>query len=131
MKFKGNPYYHPEKFGLEIFDDIDDAGSYEFNKTVIWKKLDDNTLLWDYDSGCSCPSPFDGIGDEDGWGDDRHDLKPLTKENYNEFEKSLHESHPDYDEETGYYANEKKENRENKQKMLIKIRDFLGIRGVI
>lgn len=80
LKFKENPYYYPEKCGLEIFDQIDTAGSYEFDMFVIWKKLDDDSLWWDTDSGCSCPSPFDDHG---------HDLKPIDEENFFGFDQAL------------------------------------------
>jgi len=82
MKFNDNPYYSPEKCNLEIFIDIDTAGSYEFDMFVIWKKLDDNTLWWDTDSGCSCPVPFDNS-------DNGHDLKPITKETWYSFTEAL------------------------------------------
>lgn len=82
MKFNKNPYYSPEKCGLEIFESIDTAGSYEFDMFVIWKKLDDNTLWFDTDSGCSCPSPFDN-------GDHGHDLKPITEETLHGFNEAL------------------------------------------
>ena len=82
MKFNENPYYSPEKCGLEIFKSIDTAGSYEFDMFVVWKKLDDNTLWWDTDSGCSCPSPFDN-------GDHGHDLKPITEETWHGFKEAL------------------------------------------
>ncbi len=64
-----NPYYSPERCGLSIFYSIDTADSYEFDMLVIWKRISDNTLWWDQDSGCSCPIPFD-VG--------RHDIRPLT-----------------------------------------------------
>lgn len=82
MKFNENPYYSPEKCGLEIFECIDTAGSYEFDMFVIWRKLDDNTLWWDTDSGCSCPSPFDN-------GDHGHDLKPITEDTLYNFNEAL------------------------------------------
>ena len=82
MKFNENPYYSPEKCGLEIFDNIDTAGDYEFDMFVIWKKLDDGTLWWDTDSGCSCPSPFDSM-------DDRHDLNLITNDTFYNFDLAL------------------------------------------
>jgi hypothetical protein len=82
MKFKNNPYYSPKKCGLEIFKSIDTAGDYEFDMFVIWRKLDDNTLWWDTDSGCSCPCPFDNQ-------DNGHNLKPITEENWNGFINGL------------------------------------------
>ena len=82
MKFNENPYYYPEKCGLEIFESIDTAGSYEYDMFVIWKKLDDGTLWWDSDSGCSCPVPFDNS-------DNGHDLKPITEETLHGFNEAL------------------------------------------
>lgn len=82
MKFGNNPYYYPDQCGLEIFENIDTGESYEFDMIVIWRKLDDNTMWWDVDSGCSCPVPFDD-------GDDRHDLKQITKETFHNFDEAL------------------------------------------
>jgi hypothetical protein len=82
MTFNENPYYHPEKCGLSIFDQIDTAGSYEFDIFCIWEKDEDHTLWWDSDSGCSCPSPFDP-------GDHGHDLKPITIDTLYNFEEAL------------------------------------------
>jgi hypothetical protein len=80
MKFNTNPYYSPEKCGLEILEFIDTAGSYEFDMLVVWKKLDDGTLWWDADSGCSCPIPFDT---------GRHELMPITPDTFYNFDEAL------------------------------------------
>jgi hypothetical protein len=87
MKFNKNPYYDPEECGLEIFDDIDTAGSYEFDMFVIWRKLDDNTLWWGTDSGCSCPTPFEGF-------ETLNDMNQITKETFYNFDQAL-ENHTD------------------------------------
>lgn len=88
MKFTdNNPYASPQLCGLEIFQELDTAGSYEFDKFVIWKKLYDETLWWDTDSGCSCPSPFDNS-------DHGHDLKQVTDETVYNFDKALN-NHPE------------------------------------
>lgn len=73
-----NPYYSPEKCGLEIFISINTAIGYNFDLFVIWKKLEDGTLWYDCDEGCSCPTPFDN-----------HDLKPITKDSWYWFEDRL------------------------------------------
>lgn len=86
MKFNNNPYYNPEKCGLEIFDEIDTAGDYEYDKFVVWRKLDDGTLWWDTDSGCSCPAPF-------GPSDNGHELKEITTQTFYNFELEL-KNHP-------------------------------------
>jgi hypothetical protein len=80
MKFDKNPYYSPQLCGLEIFEEIDTAGSYEFDMFVIWKKLDDNTLWYDTDSGCSCPVPFE---------DSRHDLRLINDDLFHGFDEAL------------------------------------------
>lgn len=85
MNFDTNPYYSPNECGLEIFEQIDTAGSYEFCMFVIWKKLDDDSLWYDVDSGCSCPVPFDNH---------RHNLTKISKDTWYNFEQSL-KNHPD------------------------------------
>lgn len=82
LKFEHNPYYSPELCGLEIFESIDTAGSYEFDIFCIWKQEETGNLYWDSDSGCSCPSPFDN-------GDNGHDLKPITKDTFYNFDQAL------------------------------------------
>jgi hypothetical protein len=82
MKFNQNPYYSPELCGLKILHSIDTADSYEFNLFVVWLKLDDNTIYWDTDSGCSCPSPFDSS-------DHGHDLKEINDNTYHNFQAEL------------------------------------------
>lgn len=79
--WKHNPYYYPQERGLEIVAYIDFAGSYEFDMVVVWRKLDDNTLVWASDSGCSCPTPFKGYTDIAS-------LEPLS--NWDYFESTVH-----------------------------------------
>ena len=83
MEFRDNPYYNPEKCGLQIFASVDTADSYEFDIFAVCLKLDDNTLWWDTDSGCSCPCPFSNS-------DHGHDLKPIvTKGDFFDFDRAL------------------------------------------
>jgi hypothetical protein len=49
---------------------------------VIWRKLDDNTLWWCTDSGCSCPVPFDPA-------ESFHDLKQITSDTYYNFKLAV------------------------------------------
>ena len=57
-----NVYYDPEKFGLTIIGEVEfSSGSYEFDMTLVWKAADGSVYVAD-DSGCSCPTPFEGMG---------------------------------------------------------------------
>lgn len=59
-------YCEPENYGLEIFEHIqDDHASYSFNDLIIWRRKEDGKLLYQTDSGCSCPMPFENIGIDD------------------------------------------------------------------
>jgi hypothetical protein len=62
MDWDNNPYYNPKNMDLEIIDSIDCAGSYEFDILVVWKHLSTGVFYWAHDSGCSCPTPFEGYG---------------------------------------------------------------------
>lgn len=107
MKFTENPYYNPEKCGLEIFDTIDTGESYEYDMLVIWKKLDNSVLYWDTDSGCSCPSPFDNS-------DHGHDLKEITKDTFFNFNEAL--------------KNHYRISPEEYQETLKKVKDYTGFK---
>jgi len=87
MNFRINPYYSPSQCGLEILHNVDTGGSYEFDMFVVWRKIDDNTLWWDSDSGCSCPVPFDY---------DRNDLKLINEGSFKSFLRDL-ENHYNID----------------------------------
>jgi hypothetical protein len=59
MSWDNNVYYNPEKSGLEQIGQIDwTEPDYSFDMTVVWKDAD-NKLYWAFDSGCSCPAPFE------------------------------------------------------------------------
>lgn len=54
-------YNDPEHFGLkQEFSCEASNASYSFDMLVVWRKLDDGSLWYATDSGCSCPSPFEG-----------------------------------------------------------------------
>lgn len=58
-------YDAPEKFGLTTIGEIDySTGCYEFDLTVVWRDAP-GQLYYGDDSGCSCPSPFEGQGMDD------------------------------------------------------------------
>jgi hypothetical protein len=55
-------YSNPEKFGLKHVADLDfSSGSYEFDTTAVWVNDKVKKFYWADDSGCSCPSPFEGF----------------------------------------------------------------------
>ena len=86
--YTADPYNEPEKFGLTFVAEVDDKdASYSFNKMVVWRRDSDGKLFWAADSGCSCPSPFEGYNAVE-------DLSPLP-EKAEEFIDSLtrHESY--------------------------------------
>jgi hypothetical protein len=65
MGYDSDIYYTPEKFGLTVVREFDEPGlSYEFNLFVIWKD-GNGQYCWAEDSGCSCPTPFEGITSKD------------------------------------------------------------------
>lgn len=58
-----NIMYSPEAFGVVEVDTFDlSSGSYEFDYVTVWQSTDDKrTFYIGADSGCSCPSPFEGV----------------------------------------------------------------------
>lgn len=56
-----NPYYDPEKCGLEIVVNISKDISYEFDMVIVWKDVETGKLYMGHDSGCSCPTPFENF----------------------------------------------------------------------
>lgn len=55
-----NVYYDCEKFDLIVIDEIDTAECYKFNIHVVFKD-GEGLLYYAHDSGCSCPTPFEGF----------------------------------------------------------------------
>jgi hypothetical protein len=85
-----NPYYNPEKFGLEIVAQVDYcSGSYEFDQRIIWKHKETGKLYTARDSGCSCPTPFEDYKKLEDLADYSYDfvrneaLEEARKEYYN------------------------------------------------
>ncbi len=60
---KYNPYYSPEKLGLESISFNQPDLSYEYNIFVIFK-TPDRRFFFAVDSGCSCPTPFEDYESE-------------------------------------------------------------------
>lgn len=69
-----NLYHHPEEHGLTVVadHDVDDA-PYAFAIVVVYRD-EAGRLLWGYDSGCSCPCPFEDMTVAD--------LEVLTQDGY-------------------------------------------------
>lgn len=92
------PYSDPKKYGVEIIGEVDwSHGGYEFDLTVVWRRLD-GVFVYADDSGCSCPSPFDDYGVDT--------LEPF--ESLNAFQRHLETKQADhtddYGNESGYRA---------------------------
>ena len=87
--YQDNVYNSPEKFGLEVIYNIGDPeASYSFANIVLWKRLEDGKLFWAWDSGCSCPSPFEDFYSVDS-------LNPLP-ETARDLEARLRSDYPNY-----------------------------------
>lgn len=79
--FKANPYYSPEKCGLNVIEMHERNISYEFDMVVLWEDVKTKKRYWAQDSGCSCPFPFENfhsVADMQEWS--------LTK---NEYKKAV------------------------------------------
>lgn len=55
-----NVYYSPEAFGLKVVGEAEASRGWNFDTFIVWQRAD-GAYLWAYDSGCSCPVPFDGF----------------------------------------------------------------------
>jgi hypothetical protein len=55
------PYHDPAKFGLTMVGSIDYRDEYEFDIVAVFRDQQ-GRLGYLKDSGCSCPTPFDGMG---------------------------------------------------------------------
>ena len=57
-----NVYYHPEQSGLETVGEIEFSDeNYQFDLLVVWQRKEDGAFFYGTDSGCSCPTPFEGV----------------------------------------------------------------------
>lgn len=58
---QGNAYYNPESVGATMVATLDVSPGYEFD-IVLLVRENATGLLWAaHDSGCSCPTPFEGL----------------------------------------------------------------------
>jgi hypothetical protein len=77
VEFATNPVASPGSFGLTTVVSIDQAGAWEFDTLTILKHKTRGEFFWAADSGCSCPTPFEGFGLPDDHRKDRH-IEPIT-----------------------------------------------------
>lgn len=56
-----NPYYNPEKCGLEIIKVEGGYHDYEYDTEVWFRDVESNAIYYAHDSGCSCPIPFENF----------------------------------------------------------------------
>lgn len=59
-----NPYYNPEKLGLEMLSYDDPGSCYDFNTLCFWS-TGDGRVYSATDSGCPCPIPFEDYDGKD------------------------------------------------------------------
>ena len=58
---RANVYYNPEAFGLKVVAEIDYSSQYyEYDTRVVWQHIESGKFYTARDSGCSCPTPFEG-----------------------------------------------------------------------
>ena len=57
--FENNPYYSPEKCGLEIVGTAEKEPDWDFSIVLVVKDKKSGKLFAAHDSGCSCPVPFE------------------------------------------------------------------------
>lgn len=54
-----NPYYAPEKMGLELLGVAERDELYAFDMLAAWYHPETNRVYAAADAGCSCPIPFE------------------------------------------------------------------------
>ena len=68
---------------LEVIHELDDDSlSYEFDTYRVYKNPKNGELFYASDSGCSCPTPFEGYRSSD-------DLTKIDKASYGSFEQDF------------------------------------------
>ncbi|MFA5152732.1 MAG: hypothetical protein WC554_09250 [Clostridia bacterium] len=82
--YEMNPYYNPEKCGLQLVYSYDrDDEPYQFNLVALWKHLATGKYYVGEDSGCSCPTPFEDFNSlADMTEVDEHEIKRILDQQY-------------------------------------------------
>ena len=89
--YEHNAYYNPKNVGAELVAEFDlSAACYSFDRIILLRKLDDNTYWVGHDSGCSCPTPFEGHYFPNSFDQVRapHDVEDFTKQYVDEWTNS-------------------------------------------
>jgi hypothetical protein len=87
MSYETNVYYSPEASGLVQLGVMDEEGlSYEYNTFVAWQHLASGRVFYAWNSGCSCPTPFEDFFFR---GPDDTNLEELTAHNSAGFESAV------------------------------------------
>lgn len=61
-----NPYYHPEKLGLEVVETFEySPEDYGYDVRFIWRHTETGVLYSARDYGCLCLTPFEGYETDD------------------------------------------------------------------
>jgi hypothetical protein len=82
-----NPYYSPKDFDLEIVAELElTEPDYSFDTVVVWRHTPTGRLYWAWDSGCSCPTPFEDYTSLDK-------LNVLSSDNYDELKRTVANSY--------------------------------------
>lgn len=79
-----NIYYDSDKLGLKVVAEIDFGGSFDFDIHIVFEN-EKGEYYYLSDSGCSCPTPFDGQTLKDG--------QKIDKEGLNNFIESFRRDH--------------------------------------
>lgn len=64
--YSDNPFYSPDKNGLELLYTAEGDIPYEFSILAVFRDVATGAYFAAYDSGCSCPTPFEGVTGLDG-----------------------------------------------------------------
>lgn len=84
--YNDDVYHQPEKFDLALLVETDDQNaSYSFHMVVVWAHRTTGKLYWAEDSGCFCPSPFEGFNNIES-------VTPLNPQTYGTWIQAMRNS---------------------------------------
>lgn len=85
---------NPERAGLEIVGTLDAAIGYEFDTLIVFRDIESRDLYYAADSGCSCPTPFEGFTR-------LSDLTRIDPHHLDAFEQAVHSWNDEYGPKVG------------------------------